>query len=75
MLALGGGAVMNPLTEAALGGHRVVFLDVQITDAAKRIGFNRDRPLLVGNPRSAWIKLMQGRRPVLPAGGDRDRAE
>jgi shikimate kinase len=53
----------------------VVFLDVQITDAAKRIGFNRDRPLLVGNPRSAWIKLMQGRRPVLPAGGDRDRAE
>jgi shikimate kinase len=64
VLALGGGAVMNPLTEQALEGHRVVFLDVQIADAARRIGFNRDRPLLVGNPRSQWIKLMEVRRPV-----------
>jgi len=64
VLALGGGAVMNPLTEAALAGHPVVFLDVQITDAAKRIGFNASRPLLVGNPRAQWIKLMEARRPV-----------
>ena len=64
VLALGGGAVMNPLTEAALAGYPVVFLDVQITDAARRIGFNRDRPLLVGNPRAQWLKLMEVRRPV-----------
>ena len=64
VLALGGGAVMNPLTEAALAGHTVVFLDVRIADAAQRIGFNRDRPLLVGNPRAQWIKLMEVRRPV-----------
>jgi shikimate kinase len=64
VLALGGGAVMNPLTQAALTGHPVVFLDVQIADAAQRIGFNRDRPLLVGNPRAQWIKLMEVRRPV-----------
>jgi shikimate kinase len=64
VLALGGGAVMNPLTEQALAGHPVVFLDVQITDAAKRIGLNRDRPLLVGNPRAQWLKLMEARRPV-----------
>jgi shikimate kinase len=64
VLALGGGAVTNPLTEAALAGHAVVFLDVQIADAAKRIGFNRDRPLLVGNPRARWMTLMEGRRPI-----------
>ena len=64
ILALGGGAVMDPLTEAALAGHLVVFLDVQIADAARRIGLNRDRPLLVGNPRAQWLKLMEVRRPV-----------
>ena len=64
VLALGGGAVLDAGTRAALGAHRVVFLDVQITDAAKRIGFNRDRPLLLGNPRAQWIRLMADRRPL-----------
>jgi shikimate kinase len=42
----------------------VVFLDVGIKDAASRIGFNRDRPLLLGNPRAQWLRLMEARRPV-----------
>ena len=29
-----------------------------------RIGFNRDRPLLLGNPRAQWIRLMEARRPL-----------
>lgn len=62
VLALGGGAVLDPRTEAALAGHTVVFLDVGIADAAKRIGFNRDRPLLMMNPRAQWVALMEGRR-------------
>lgn len=64
VLALGGGAVMDPLTEEALHGHTVVFLDVQVTDAARRIGLNRDRPLLLGNPRAQWLRIMERRRPV-----------
>lgn len=64
VLALGGGAVMDPLTEDALRGHTVVFLDVQVTDAARRIGLNRDRPLLLGNPRAQWLRIMERRRPV-----------
>jgi shikimate kinase len=64
VLALGGGAVMDPRTEADLTGHTVVFLDVGIAEAARRIGLNRDRPLLVGNPRAQWLRLMEGRRPV-----------
>lgn len=64
VLALGGGAVLDPRTEARLAGHEVVFLDVRIGDAARRIGFNRERPLLLGNPRAQWTQLMAARRPV-----------
>ena len=64
VLALGGGAVMDAETEADLAGHVVVFLDVGLPDAARRIGFNASRPLLIGNPRAQWIRLMDARRPV-----------
>ncbi|WP_435198752.1 shikimate kinase [Janibacter sp. GS2] len=64
VLALGGGAPMTPAIESALAGHRVLFLDVGIADAAKRIGFDRARPLLAVNPRQAWIRAMDQRRPT-----------
>jgi shikimate kinase len=64
VLAVGGGAVLDESTQAALAGQQVVFLDVGIKDAASRVGFNRDRPLLLGNPRAQWVKLMEVRRPV-----------
>ncbi|RJK96764.1 shikimate kinase [Vallicoccus soli] len=64
VLALGGGAVLDPGTRADLAGHRVAFLDVGIADAAPRIGFGAARPLLVGNPRAQWTRLMQARRPL-----------
>jgi shikimate kinase len=63
VLAVGGGAILDERTRALLEPEQVVFLDVDITDAAKRIGFNRDRPLLLGNPRAQWIRLMAARRP------------
>jgi shikimate kinase len=64
VLSLGGGAVMDPATAAALAGHTVVFLDVGIADAATRVGFNQSRPLLVVNPRAQWTKMMDVRRPT-----------
>jgi shikimate kinase len=64
VVALGGGAVMNPATEALLVGHRVVFLDVTIADAAPRVGFGQSRPLLAVNPRATWTALMATRRPT-----------
>jgi shikimate kinase len=63
VLALGGGAVLDPDVRELLAGHTVVFLDVSITGAAPRVGFNRDRPLLLGNPRAQWVQLMAARRP------------
>ena len=62
IVALGGGAVMDPRTEAALAGHVVVFLDVGIADASKRVGFDRSRPLLSVNPRASWVAMMNARR-------------
>ncbi len=64
VLALGGGSVLDAATEADLAGHTVVFLDVGLPDASRRVGFNTSRPLLIGNPRAQWTRLMDVRRPV-----------
>jgi len=64
VVALGGGAPLDPRTQAALAGHTVVFLDVGISDAARRIGFDASRPLLMVNPRASWTKMMNERRPT-----------
>ncbi len=72
VLALGGGAVLDPDVQAALEAYRaaggtVAFLDVSLSAAAPRVGFNRSRPLLLGNPRAQWQALMEARRPVYEA--------
>jgi shikimate kinase len=67
VLALGGGAVADPRTEQDLAGQRVVFLDVAVADAARRLGFNTERPAGMGSPRAQWLRLMEGRRPLYEA--------
>ncbi len=64
VLALGGGAVLDPETQRDLAGHVVVFLDVSLADAAPRVGLAASRPLLVGNPRARWASLMDARRGI-----------
>ncbi|MDT0164771.1 shikimate kinase [Actinotalea sp. AC32] len=69
ILALGGGAVLDAATQSLLEAYRahggaVVFLDVSLSHAAPRVGFNQSRPLLLGNPRAQWQALMQARRPI-----------
>ena len=64
VIAVGGGAPVDPGTEQVLRGETVVFLDVGIADAAKRVGFDQSRPLLAVNPRASWVRLMNERRPV-----------
>ncbi len=64
VLAIGGGAVMSEQVRQALGGHRVVSLDVGLADAMKRLQMNRSRPLLVGNVRGRWQELADERRPL-----------
>jgi len=64
VLALGGGSVLDPDTRADLRGHRVVFLQVGLSDAVKRVGLGVGRPLLLGNVRSRIKVLLDERQPV-----------
>jgi shikimate kinase len=64
VLALGGGAVLAPETRAKLRGHRVVFLSVELADAAHRVGLGVGRPLLAVNPRATMKFLLDQRRPL-----------
>ena len=52
VLALGGGAILAETTRAALAGHTVVYLSVELSDAVKRVGLGAGRPLLAINPRA-----------------------
>lgn len=64
VLALGGGAVLSPDTRVALAGHRVVWLRVSVPFAAKRVGLNEARPLLLGNVRGRLVTLLNQRTPL-----------
>ena len=61
VLALGGGAVLSPVTRSALHGRRVVWLRVGMSAAVKRIGLDTARPLLLGNVRGRLLALLNER--------------
>jgi len=66
VLSLGGGAPLSELAQDAIRKAKaeVIYLDISLAAAAPRVGFNRDRPLLLNNPRAAWQELMEKRRPI-----------
>ncbi len=66
VISLGGGAPISHDAQEAIeqSNSHTVFLDVSLATAAPRVGFNRDRPLLLGNPRAQWQALSDNRRPI-----------
>ena len=64
ILALGGGAVMDPGARQLLAGQRVVYLETGFAAAAHRTGLDAPRPLLIGNPRTRMRELLAERLPV-----------
>jgi shikimate kinase len=64
VLALGGGAVLTGETRSLLEGHQVVYLEVGLAEAARRVGLARDRPVLALNPRATLHHLLAARRPL-----------
>lgn len=66
VISLGGGAPISERAQEALLSSEsiIIFLDVSLATAAPRVGFNRDRPLLLGNPRAQWQSLSEQRRPI-----------
>ncbi|GAA5027408.1 shikimate kinase [Microbacterium fluvii] len=65
VVALGGGAVLDAQTRAALAEHRVVLLTVAPHIVSSRI-LGSGRPLLAGDddPIARWRRIYQERRPV-----------
>jgi shikimate kinase len=69
VLALGGGAVLSDASRALLVAHAaaggvVVWLDVDLPSAAKRVGLSRDRPILGVNPRAMLRQMLEIRAPL-----------
>ena len=64
VLGLGGGAVLDPGARRLLAGQRVVYLETGFAAAAQRVGLDRPRPLLLGNPRAQLKALLEQRLPV-----------
>ena len=66
VISLGGGAPISQDAQEAIeqSNSHTIFLDVSLATAAPRVGFNRDRPLLLGNPRAQWQALSDNRRPI-----------
>ena len=69
VLALGGGAVTSAGTRELLVAHgraggTVVWLDVDLPSAAKRVGLSRDRPILGVNPRAMLRQMLETRAPL-----------
>ncbi len=68
VIALGGGSILAAKVQEELRpphrDRKVLYLDVSISNAAPRVGFNKERPLLMINPRAQWQELMNKRRPI-----------
>lgn len=66
VISLGGGAPISLEAQKVMHAtpSTIIFLDISLAAAAPRIGFNRDRPLLLGNPRAQWQALSDKRRPI-----------
>ena len=69
VVALGGGAVTSAATRERLvtcgrGGGTVVWLDVDLASAARRVGLSRDRPILGVNPRAMLRTMLETRAPL-----------
>jgi len=63
VISLGGGSILDPEVYEQLSMEpKVVYLEVSISNAAPRVGFNTDRPLLLANPRQQWLKLFEERK-------------
>lgn len=64
VLALGGGAVVDPATRARLVAAPCLWLRVGVSEAARRVGLNTARPLLLGNVRGTLTTLLDERTPL-----------
>ena len=64
VLALGSGAVLDPDVRRMLAGQVIVYLEAGFATVARRIGMDRPRVVIPGNPRGRLRAMLEERRPV-----------
>jgi shikimate kinase len=64
VLALGGGAVLDPATRSLLLDQPTVWLEVSASAGAHRVGLDVPRPVLLGNVRGRLATLLRERAPL-----------
>ena len=64
VLALGGGAVLDPTTRQLLQEEPTVWLQVGAAAGAHRVGLDVPRPVLLGNVRGRLATLVRERAPL-----------
>jgi shikimate kinase len=64
VVALGSGAVLDPDVQHLLAGQPVAYLSAGFAAIARRLGLDRPRVVLPGNPRGRLRGMLEERRPV-----------
>ena len=64
VLALGSGAVLDPDLQHRLEGLPVVYLAADFATVARRLGLDRPRVVIPGNPRGQLRAMLEERRPL-----------
>ena len=64
VLALGSGAVLDPDTQDRIEGLTVVYLAADFSTIARRLGLDRPRVVIPGNPRGQLRAMLEERRPL-----------
>jgi shikimate kinase len=64
VVALGSGAVLDSGVQRLLAGQRVAYLETGFAEVAKRVGMNRPRVPVPGNPRGMLRAMLEERLPL-----------
>ena len=64
VVALGSGAVLDPGVQDLLAGQPVAYLEAGFGPISKRLGLDKPRVVIPGNPRGRLRALLEERRPV-----------
>jgi shikimate kinase len=64
VVALGSGAVLDPGVQELLAGRPVAYLEAGFTAIARRLGLDRPRVIIPGNPRGRLRSMLEERRPI-----------
>jgi shikimate kinase len=64
VVALGSGAVLDRGVQGLVAGQRVVYLETSFAEVARRVGMNRPRVPVPGNPRGMLRAMLEERLPL-----------